>query len=217
MTQEPAHDLAEEPENDSFFAFAEDGDDYERGGNSRSRWITVAMVLLSVIASIALCIFGIRSLANARDNAGYEDKTWVMSGTYVDLTPDLQTKSNVAMYAGSVPGDDQLKGITFKSDLNDPQQIQPGQTIQFRGSQTGSNKEDFPTEVDALLAKTWDHQVEVVRTGDKGSLKPVTASLITQERVVGWGSLLGALLIFAGGVTGAVLLNRRARYADDDE
>ncbi|MDO4917831.1 MAG: hypothetical protein Q3974_09500, partial [Rothia sp. (in: high G+C Gram-positive bacteria)] len=67
MTQEPAHDSVQEPENDSFFAFAQNDDDYEGGGNSRARWITVALVLVSVMASIALCIFGIRSLTNARD------------------------------------------------------------------------------------------------------------------------------------------------------
>lgn len=204
-----------ESENDSFFDM--DEEEYFEEVDNRGRWLTVATVLLSVIVAIFLCILGIRQLSEANQNAGFEDKSWVMTGKLQDLTPDLQTKSNVGIYTGEIPGDDQLNGVTYISNLSDAQEIQSGQKIEFRGSQTGEVHDDFNDEVDALLAKTGDHQVEVVRTGEVGSLKPVTGSLVTKQKTMGWGSLAGAVLVFAGGVFGAVLLNRRRAVEEDYE
>lgn len=209
MVHEP-----QEIDNDSFFEMAED-DVYENEVDNRGRWLTVATVLLATIVAIFLCVLGIRQLSEANQNKGYEDKSWVMSGTYVDLTPDLQTKSNVAIYSGAVPADDQLKENTYVSNLNDSKKIQPGETVQFRGTQTGSVEGDFDKDVDALLAKTGDHQVEVVRTGEKGSLKPVTSSLVSQQQIMGWASLIGAVVVFAAGVFAAIFFNRRARAEED--
>ncbi|WP_346845131.1 hypothetical protein [uncultured Rothia sp.] len=211
-----AHE-SQELDNDSFFEMEEDDEIYETEPNQRGRWLTVAIVLLSVIIAIVLCVVGIRQLSEAHQNAGYEDKSWVISGKYVDLTPDLQTKDNVAIYSGAAPADDQMNGVTYISNLSDSKEIQAGQTIEFRGTQTGMVAGDFEKKVDALVAKTDDNQVEVVRTGSEGSLKPVTSGLVSTQKTMGWLALVGAVLVFAAGVWGAIRLNRRSESVLDFE
>lgn len=212
MTQ----DSSREP-NDEFFELVDEDEELNEPSDSRSRWLSAGLVLLSVLLAILLCVLGIRALNAAREDEGFEDKTWVMSGRFVDLTPDLQTKSNVAKYSGSLPADQALNGVTFKSDLADAKQVNGGQVVEFRGSQTGETRNDFPQEVDALLAETGDQQVEVVRTGEPGSINEVTSASVRNAKIGGWASLLGAVVVFAAGVTGAVMLNRRARNAHYDD
>ncbi len=210
--------MSQEP-NDEFFELVDEDVALEEPLDSRARWISVGIVLLAVVVSIFLCVAGIRALSAAKADAGYEDKTWVMSGKFVDLTPDLQTKSNVAKYAGTLPADEQLNGLTFKSDLADSQQVNAGSAVEFRGSQTGSVRSDFPQEVDALLAKTADNQLEVVRTGALDSLQPITSASVRNAQLAGWVCLFAALLVFFAGVVSAVWVTRRVRaaYADDFE
>lgn len=214
MTQEPFQD--QEPNNDSFFDFAEDEDHFEEPVDSRSRWITVALVALATIIALILCVFGVRALTNASANEGYEDKSWVVTGTLADLTPDLVSTSNNGVYNAQVPADDRVNGKVYKSQFKDPVKVYAGDTIQFRGGQVGAVKSDFPEKADALIAENDSGQLEVVRAGKEGSLKPVTASLVNQQRMFGWGSLLGAVLILGGGIWGAIRLNRR-RVWDDEE
>lgn len=201
-----------EPENDDFFEFSEPEEEYrQEGGQGAHKLLVAATVLLASILAIVLCIFGVRSLSAAKDNAGFEGNTWVISGTYQDLTPDLQTKSNVATYSGNLPSIQEMDGVSYVSYLKDVEQVQAGQLIEFRGSQTGNVKADFPDKVDALLAKTGDKQVEVIRTGSVGSLQPITEGTVTGQQITGWGMLLAAIVVFAGGIFGAMTLIRRAR------
>ncbi|MEX3611116.1 hypothetical protein VVR12_08720 [Rothia sp. LK2588] len=196
---------------DGFFELVDEEDTQGERSRLAQRLKAVGLVLAAVLLTLALALFGVRQLNEAKQNEGLEGKTWVMQGKIVDLTPDLQTESNVAKYSGTLPNDQGLNGVTFKSELSDARQVNGGQSVEFRGSQTGTTKDDFPEEVDALLAKTGDHQIEVVRTDKVGSLKPVTESSVRGEQMAGWASLVCAVLIFAGGVAGALRMSRRAR------
>ncbi|MFW0179337.1 hypothetical protein [Rothia sp. P7208] len=209
--------MTEEPDNDSFFGFdkAEDYDD--EVVDHRSRWLTVGIIILAIISSVFLGIQGERSLSAASFHSGYEDRTWVLTGTYKDLTPDLKTKDNVAIYSGKLPVDQQLDNKLFISDLGDPLTVHAGEMVEFRGSDVGRVRADFPQEVDALLAKTKDNSLEVIRTGAQGTLKPITADVVFSEQLTGWAYIIGAFVIFAGGIFVSVKINRRRSVMDDNE
>ncbi|MFW0185330.1 hypothetical protein ACN083_07495 [Rothia sp. CCM 9418] len=209
--------MTEEPDNDSFFGFdkAEDYDD--EVVDHRSRWLTVGIIILAIISSVFLGVQGARSLSAASSHAGYEDRTWVLTGTYKDLTPDLKTKDNVAIYSGKLPVDQQLDNKLFISELGDPLTVHAGEMVEFRGSDAGRVRADFPQEVDALLATTKDNSLEVIRTGAPGTLKPITAGVVFSERLTGWAYIIGAFVIFAGGIFVSVKINRRRSVMDDNE
>ncbi|MFW0108191.1 hypothetical protein ACN08Z_03585 [Rothia sp. P7181] len=209
--------MTEEPDNDSFFGFdkAEDYDD--EVVDHRSRWLTVGIIIIAIISSVFLGIQGARSLSAASSHAGYEDRTWVLTGAYKDLTPDLKTKDNVAIYTGKLPVDQQLDNKLFISELGDPVTVHAGEMIEFRGSEAGRVRADFPQEVDALLATTEGNSIEVIRTGAKGTLKPITAEVVFSERLSGWAYIIGAFVIFAGGIFASVKINRRRSIVEDDE
>ena len=188
-------DYDDEEENSSLFAMSEEELDDRPGVN----WLSVLSAAVAVILSIVLAIAGVRAFASVNNNAEYAGKSWVIQGTYQDLTPDLITKGNVARYKGNLPADDALNGKTYVSNLKDKYQVTSGAPIEFRGSQTGDVPSEFPREVDGLLVEK-NGSLEVVYTAEKGTLKPVTEASVNAERFAGIASIVGAVLVLLLGM-----------------
>ena len=205
-------DYDDEEENSSLFAMSEEELDDRPGVN----WLSVLSAAVAVILSIVLAIAGVRAFASVNNNAEYAGKSWVIQGTYQDLTPDLITKGNVARYKGNLPADDALNGKTYVSNLKDKYQVTSGAPIEFRGSQTGDVPSEFPREVDGLLVEK-NGSIEVVYTAEKGTLKPVTEDSVNAERFTGIASIVGAVLVLLLGLGFAVWLNRRSRDVEYED
>ncbi|OFR58943.1 hypothetical protein [Rothia sp. HMSC069C04] len=205
-------DYDDEEENSSLFAMSEEELDDRPGVN----WLSVLSAAVAVILSIVLAIAGVRAFASVNNNAEYAGKSWVIQGTYQDLTPDLITKGNVARYKGNLPADDALNGKTYVSNLKDKYQVTSGASIEFRGSQTGDVPSEFPREVDGLLVEK-NGSLEVVYTAEKGTLKPVTEDSVNAERFAGIASIVGAVLVLLLGLGFAVWLNRRSRDVEYED
>ena len=195
-------DYDDEEENSSLFAMSEEELDDRPGVN----WLSVLSAAVAVILSIVLAVVGVRAFASVNNNAEYAGKSWVIQGTYQDLTPDLITKGNVARY----------KGKTYVSNLKDRYQVTSGAPIEFRGSQTGDVPSEFPREVDGLLVEK-NGSLEVVYTAEKGMLKPVTEDSVNAERFAGIASIVGAVLVLLLGLGFAVWLNRRSRDVEYED
>lgn len=209
---EDYEDYDDEEENSSLFAMSEEELDDRPGVN----WLSVLSAAVAVILSIVLAVVGVRAFASVNNNAEYAGKSWVIQGTYQDLTPDLITKGNVARYKGNLPADDALNGKTYVSNLKDKYQVTSGAPIEFRGSQTGDVPSEFPREVDGLLVEK-DGNLEVVYTAEKGTLKPVTEDSVNAERFAGIASIVGAVLVLLLGMGFAVWLNRRSRDVEYED
>ena len=205
-------DYDDEEENSSLFAMSEEELDDRPGVN----WLSVLSAAVAVILSIVLAVVGVRAFASVNNNAEYAGKSWVIQGTYQDLTPDLITKGNVARYKGNLPADDALNGKTYVSNLKDKYQVTSGAPIEFRGSQTGDVPSEFPREVDGLLVEK-NGSIEVVYTAEKGTLKPVTEDSVNAERFTGIASIVGAVLVLLLGLGFAVWLNRRSRDVEYED
>lgn len=205
-------DYDDEEENSSLFAMSEEELDDRPGVN----WLSVLSAAVAVILSIVLAVVGVRAFASVNNNAEYAGKSWVIQGTYQDLTPDLITKGNVARYKGNLPADDALNGKTYVSNLKDKYQVTSGAPIEFRGSQTGDVPSEFPREVDGLLVEK-NGSLEVVYTVEKGTLKPVTEASVNAERFAGIASIVGAVLVLLLGLGFAVWLNRRSRDVEYED
>ena len=205
-------DYDDEEENSSLFAMSEEELDDRPGVN----WLSVLSAAVAVILSIVLAIAGVRAFASVNNNAEYAGKSWVIQGTYQDLTPELITKGNVARYKGNLPADDALNGKTYVSNLKDKYQVTSGAPIEFRGSQTGDVPSEFPREVDGLLVEKGG-TLEVVYTAEKGTLKPVTEDSVNAERFAGIASIVGAVLVLLLGLGFAVWLNRRSRDVEYED
>ena len=205
-------DYDDEEENSSLFAMSEEELDDRPGVN----WLSVLSAAVAVILSIVLAVAGVRAFASVNNNAEYAGKSWVIQGTYQDLTPDLITKGNVARYKGNLPADDALNGKTYVSNLKDKYQVTSGAPIEFRGSQTGDVPSEFPREVDGLLVEKGG-TLEVVYTAEKGTLKPVTEDSVNAERFAGIASIVGAVLVLLLGLGFAVWLNRRSRDVEYED
>ena len=205
-------DYDDEEENSSLFAMSEE----ELDDRPVVNWLSVLSAAVAVILSIVLAIAGVRAFASVNNNAEYAGKSWVIQGTYQDLTPDLITKGNVARYKGNLPADDALNGKTYVSNLKDKYQVTSGAPIEFRGSQTGDVPSEFPREVDGLLVEKGG-TLEVVYTAEKGTLKPVTEDSVNAERFAGIASIVGAVLVLLLGLGFAVWLNRRSRDVEYED
>lgn len=209
---EDYEDYDDEEENSSLFAMSEEELDDRPGVN----WLSVLSAAVAVILSIVLAVVGVRAFASVNNNAEYAGKSWVIQGTYQDLTPDLITKGNVARYKGNLPADDALNGKAYVSNLKDKYQVTSGASIEFRGSQTGDVPSEFPREVDGLLVEK-NGSLEVVYTAEKGTLKPVTEASVNAERFAGIASIVGAVLVLLLGLGFAVWLNRRSRDVEYED
>ena len=205
-------DYDDEEENSSLFAMSEEELDDRPGVN----WLSVLSAAVAVILSIVLAIAGVRAFASVNNNAEYAGKSWVIQGTYQDLTPDLITKGNVARYKGNLPADDALNGKTYVSNLKDKYQVTSGAPIESRGSQTGEAPSEFPREGAGLLVEKGG-TLEVVYTAEKGTLKPVTEDSVNAERFAGIASIVGAVLVLLLGLGFAVWLNRRSRDVEYED
>ena len=205
-------DDEDDEENASLFAMSEDELEERPGVN----WLSVLSAVVAVVVAIILAVVGVRSFAWVNANADYAGHSWVVQGTYQDLTPDLITKENVARYKGNLPADDALNGKTYVSNLKDKYKVNSSATVEFRGSQTGDVPADFPREVDGLLVEN-NGQLEVVYTAEKGTLKPVTEGQVTGHRVAGIASIIGAILVLLGVLVFAVWLNRRSRNVEYED
>lgn len=198
--------------NSSLFAMSEDELEERPGVN----WLSVLSAVVAVILAVILAVVGVRAFASVNANAEYAGKSWVIQGTYQDLTPDLITKDNVARYKGNLPADDSLNDKTYVSNLKDKYKVSSGASVEFRGSQTGDVASEFPREVDGLLVEK-DGQLEVVYTAEKGTLKPITDAKVNADRLGGIFSIVGAVVALLGGMALAVWLNRRSRNVEYED
>ena len=212
--EELEYEEYETEENARFFELREEAEDFE--DRPRINWGSVAVVVLSIILAIFLSITGIRSLSQASEDAPYAGKSWVISGTYSDMSASLETKEYVAVYKGTLPQDDRMNGATFKSNVKDKKQVTAGEQVEFLGTEVGEIPADFEKEADALLVKNGD-TLEVVRTGKKGSVNLVTDGSVAGAYTVGWGSVLGAVLVLIFGIGGAIWWHRRNAPVYDED
>ena len=192
---------------ETFFAF--DDDEQEHGRSRRPiAWRPTAVGLLGLLLGLVLAVTGALAWDDSRRLAGYADRSWVVAGTYQDMTNDLQTKTYNPIYRGALPGDEAVTAQPFDSGLADPRVPEAGEEIVFRGTQTGSREEDFHQEADALLAVE-DGTLQVVETAEAGEFGAgITAGTITGKRVQ------AALLLLVGlGVAVAGVWYARRLYA----
>lgn len=202
----------EDDRTNDFFTFAEEEEDYEElRGPLGPKLAAAGIMILASIFAIILLIGGVRTFNEARANEGYEGRTWVMTGTFEKVTSDLQGDNNVAIYTGILPDNTAMTGKTFVSDIADPAQVNPGSTVEFRGSQTGTVSADFPETVDALLVQTDDSHLAVARTGEEGSLVPVTEDTVASQKRSAMLRLAGAILVFGAGVAGTFMMIRKRK------
>lgn len=202
----------EDDRTDDFFTFAEEEEDYEEPrGPLGPKLAAAGIMILASIFAIILLIGGVRTFNEARANEGYEGRSWVMAGTFEKVTSDLQGDNNVAIYTGILPDNTAMTGKTFVSDIADPAQVNPGSTVEFRGSQTGTVSADFPETVDALLVQTDDSHLTVARTGEEGSLVPVTEDTVASQKRSAMLRLAGAILVFGAGVAGTFMMIRKRK------
>ena len=202
----------EDDRTDDFFTFAEEEEDYEElRGPLGPKLAAAGIMILASIFAIILLIGGVRTFNEARANEGYEGRSWVMAGTFEKVTSDLQGDNNVAIYTGILPDNTAMTGKTFVSDIADPAQVNPGSTVEFRGSQTGTVSADFPETVDALLVQTDDSHLTVARTGEEGSLVPVTEDTVASQKRSAMLRLAGAILVFGAGVAGTFMMIRKRK------
>ena len=202
----------EDDRTDDFFTFAEEEEDYEElRGPLGPKLAAAGIMILASIFAIILLIGGVRTFNEARANEGYEGRSWVMAGTFEKVTSDLQGDNNVAIYTGILPDNTAMTGKTFVSDIADPAQVNPGSTVEFRGSQTGTVRADFPETVDALLVQTDDSHLAVARTGEEGSLVPVTEDTVASQKRSAMLRLAGAILVFGAGVAGTFMMIRKRK------
>ncbi|WP_237235807.1 hypothetical protein [Rothia nasimurium] len=205
----------EDDRTDDFFTFAEEEEDYEEPrGPLGPKLAAAGIMILASIFAIILLIGGIRTFNEARANEGYEGRSWVMTGTFEKVTSDLQGDNNVATYTGILPDNTAMTGKTFISDIADPAQVNPGSTVEFRGSQTGTVSADFPETVDALLVQTDDSHLTVARTGEEGSLVPVTEDTVASQKRSAMLRLAGAILVFGAGVAGTFMMIRKRKNTE---
>lgn len=205
----------EDDRTDDFFTFAEEEEDYEElRGPLGPKLAAAGIMILASIFAIILLIGGVRTFNEARANEGYEGRSWVMAGTFEKVTSDLQGDNNVAIYTGILPDNTAMTGKTFVSDIADPAQVNPGSTVEFRGSQTGTVSADFPETVDALLVQTDDSHLAVARTGEEGSLVPVTEDTVASQKRSAMLRLAGAILVFGAGVAGTFMMIRKRKSGE---
>ena len=205
----------EDDRTDDFFTFAEEEEDYEElRGPLGPKLAAAGIMILASIFAIILLIGGVRTFNEARANEGYEGRSWVMAGTFEKVTSDLQGDNNVAIYTGILPDNTAMTGKTFVSDIADPAQVNPGSTVEFRGSQTGTVRADFPETVDALLVQTDDSHLAVARTGEEGSLVPVTEDTVASQKRSAMLRLAGAILVFGAGVAGTFMMVRKRKSTE---
>ena len=197
---------------EDFFGFDEDDEQSGRYLRRRSkwRWLGVLIVILALLLAGLLTYGGVRALHAAKEDAPHAGHSWVVSGEFLTSTNDLQTKTFNGVYQGNLPKDTNVSYQRFDGGVNDPIDVKPGQQVQFRGTQTGAQDDDFPKNVDALMAVD-DGVLKVVKTDDPGSLKPVTDDSVSAEKRNGWLMIAGAILVFLAGIAGAVYAGRRTR------
>lgn len=201
-----------EDRTDDFFSFAEEGEDYEEPrGPLGPKLATAGIMILASVLAIVMLIGGVRTFNEARANEGFEGRSWVISGTFDAVTADLHSDANVAIYSGALPDDAAMAGKTFVSEVADPAQVEAGSAVKFRGSQTGRVSADFSETVDALLVQTDGSHLTVVRTGEAGSLVPVTEDTVASQKRSAMVFLAGAILVFGAGVVGTYLMIRKRK------
>ncbi|MDY6051986.1 MAG: hypothetical protein SPI83_06205 [Rothia sp. (in: high G+C Gram-positive bacteria)] len=200
---------------DDFFTFSEEEEYYEEPRGPLGPKLALAgIMLVASLLAMLLLIGGVRTFNEARANEGYEGRSWVMAGSFEKLTSDLQGDSNVATYKGTLPDDAAMADKTFVSEIADPVQVNPGSAVEFRGSQTGTVSADFPQKVDALLVQTDESHLTVARTGEAGSLVPVTESTVASQKRSAMFRLAGAILVFGGGVAATFMMIRQRKGAE---
>lgn len=192
---------------EAFFAF--DDDEREPGRSRRPiAWKPTAVGLLGLLLGLVLAVSGALAWDDSRKLAGYADRSWVITGTYQDMTNDLQTKTYNPIYRGALPADEAVTAQPFDSGLADPRVPEAGEEIVFRGTQTGEREGHFHQEADALLAVE-DGTLQVVETAEAGEFGDgITAGTITGQRI------RAALLLLAGlGVAVAGVWYARRLYS----
>lgn len=189
-----------------------DFDEQEPPRRSRAGgWRIVLVVLAGVVVALIFAIASLLSFDKAGRLADWAGNSMVVSGTYQTMTHDLVTKDYNGIYAGIMPDNELLKDHPFDNGLNDPTQVEVGEQITFRGTETGQQDSDFQQAVDALLAVD-DGQLRVMDTDEPGSYGAgITDSTVTGQRVKAGVLAALSLLSVAGTVWGVRALNRHAR------
>lgn len=196
---------------DEFFSLNDEEELEETLGPILPKLIATGIMLLVSLIALLLLISGVRTYSEARENEGYENKSWVMQGNLEDLTKDLQGDNNVGIYTGTLPDNAAMNDKTFVSDVADSVEVGANHNVKFRGSQAGRVKSDFPEKVDALLVENADGNLTVARTGETGTLVPVTESTVGSQKTNAMLKLGGAILIFGAGVVGTFFLIRKEK------
>lgn len=201
---------------ETFFGFDEDDEFGAPARRHRSpwRWITAAIVLVALIGCGLLCLAGVRTVEDARQNQEWVGRSWVIQGQYATMTQDLQTTSHNAVYSGTLPSSIDQHYDKYYGGIADPKKVQAGGQIQFRGTQTGAQREDFPEIVDALLVND-DGTLTVERTTPAGEMSPITEDGIRTQQRHGWLLVGGGVLVLALGAVGTVYGVRRMRRDED--
>lgn len=202
---------------EGFFGFDED-DEYDlqdRPRRSPWRWAGVLFILISLVVTGMMLFSGMRTVSSAEENEPYVGRSWVVSGNLVDMSRDLQADTYNGVYLGRMPDDEEAAGLTYDGGVDDPQSLNPGEEIRFRGTQTGAQSSDFPQNADALLVEEGDRLV-VARTTEAGKMSPITTEGIEDQKRSGWLTVGGGflvLLVGAGATTWAFLRARREEEA----
>ncbi|MDO4898629.1 MAG: hypothetical protein Q3965_04900 [Rothia sp. (in: high G+C Gram-positive bacteria)] len=204
-------EYVDEERADEFFALEEVEDFEETRGPLAPKLAAAGIMLVATFIALLLLLSGVRTFNEARANEGYENKSWVIQGTLDDVTRDLQSDKNVAIYTGQLPDTEAMKGKTFVSDVADSVQVEAQSRVKFRGSQTGKVKADFPQKVDGLLVEKEGGQLTVVRTGEAGSLVPVTEDTVGSQKFNAMMKLGGAILLFGAAVVATFFLIRKKK------
>lgn len=194
---------------DAFFAFEHDDARAQRGRGRRAiAWKPLAVGLLGLVLGLVLAVSAALAWDDSRRMAGWADRSWVIPGTYLDMTNDLRTEAYNPVYRGVLPADAAVTEQPFDSGLADPRVPEAGEQIAFRGTGTGSSPADFPEEVDAVLAVE-DGQLRVVETAGAGTFGDgITAGTVAWQRVQAGLLLLAGLGVAGGGLWGARRLHR---------
>lgn len=193
----------------------EDLDDGELNGPddepAGATWPPVIAAVLGIVLALLLAIGSYSAFQRAERLQGWANETWAVTGTYTDMTHDLQADTYNPKYAVTLPDDPQIAQQRFDDGLQDPFTPEAGQAVEVRGEGRGSSVDDFDQEVDVLLGVE-DGELQVLSTEDAGSLGTgITDQSVSAQRTRGGLLAAGSVLALAAGIAAAVVLRRRSR------
>lgn len=174
-------------------------------------WPPVLAALLGIVLALILAIWSYTALQRAEVLGGWANDTWSVSGTYTDMTHDLEADGFNPKYALTLPDAAEIADRPFDDGLKDPYTPEPGQATEVRGEGIGSVSGDFEKDVDVLLGVE-DGELRVLATEPAGEIGPgITDQTVSGQRTKAIALGIGAAATLAAGIGSAVWLRRRAR------